>query len=633
MKRRALFVGVNTYDDKEIRNLQFSRQDAHSLCDLFKDIGYETTCLLDPCASEVLAAVQDSTSGLGAGDSFLFYFAGHGFTYGKWDLLFCRDSIYRLLRSGAAGIDFDTIRLLTEDDDGTATFNRVFVLDACRSDFLTGTRGTDSRVRDLAPASTLVKAAPKPGSLAILRSCSAGQHALEVDAKQHGLFTCALLDVMKSAQRTGSRLAFDESFGDAVAAKMTDIALGAHLSATQTPDFSKSAGCAAQVLIEGLISPQVTSAPDIHIAPILLHSELSSDPETSVHQGVSSIETDAVETVGMFTRARCEREWVSGLSEEIKKLFEAELRAIELDFMAADEAKACAANSVAAMLVAQALGKVNVLKTKIKSVRTYKPGDEMTIALPSGVEMTFCWCPATTSEAWKTISGGKDYFLMGCPAGEKCGNVSEFPHCVILTKGFWMGKYAVTQRQWKSVMGHNPSMFPDKRSPVECVSWNDCQMFIAKVCAAGEAKVSLPTEAQWEYACRAGTTLPFSFGTSLNGDKANCDGHYPYGTAIQGDCRAGTVPVGSYEPNAWGICDMHGNVWEWCLDWHGNYMGDATDPKGAATGSSRVCRGGCWNSCAQFCRSAYRGKFDPYERVDYLGFRLVCTELSESLVS
>ena len=286
MKKRALFVGVNTYDDREIRNLQFSRQDAHSLCELFKDIGYETTCLLDPRASEVLAVVQDSISGLGMGDSFLFYFAGHGFTYGKWDLLFCRDSIYRLLRSGAAGIDFDTIRLLTEDDDGTATFNRVFVLDACRSDFLTGTRGTDSHARDLAPASTLVKAAPKPGSLAILRSCSAGQHALEVDAKQHGLFTCALLDVMKSAQRTGSRLAFDESFGDAVA---------------------------AQVLIEGRKAPHIA----VSAAAIPVRHEESLDIKSAPHPVV---DVDVAEMFRMFARAKREREAMARGSKLIERL-------------------------------------------------------------------------------------------------------------------------------------------------------------------------------------------------------------------------------------------------------------------------------------------------------------------------
>ena len=355
VKSKALFVGVNTYDDKEIRNLQFSRQDAHSLCDLFKDIGYETTCLLDPRASEVLAAVQDSTSGLGAGDSFLFYFAGHGFTYGKWDLLFCRDSIYRLLRSGAAGIDFDTIRLLTEDDDGTAAFNRVFVLDACRSDFLTGTRGTDSHTRDLAPASTLVKAAPKPGSLAILRSCSAGQHALEVDAKQHGLFTCALLDVMKSAQRTGSRLAFDESFGDAVAAKMSDIALAAHLSATQTPDFSKSAGCAAQVLIEGRAAPLPA-----HIAvPVLAIPARHEKPLKSASQPVADV--DVAEMFRMFARARREREMIAKLSDEYRSAFAGDIRLFEDDLAAAEEARVCSANAVAATLVAQALKTVDAL--------------------------------------------------------------------------------------------------------------------------------------------------------------------------------------------------------------------------------------------------------------------------------
>ena len=378
--KRALFVGVNTYDDRAIRNLQYARQDAHSLCDLFKDVGYETRCLLDPRAGEVLAAVQESTTGLGAGDSFLFYFAGHGFTYGKWDLLFCRDSIYRLLRSGAAGIDFDTIRLLTEDDSGTAAFNRVFVLDACRSDFLTATRGTDSHARDLAPASTLVRAAPRPGSLAILRSCSAGQHALEVDAKQHGLFTCALLDVMKSAQREGTRLAFDESFGDAVAAKMTAIARGANLTATQTPDFAKSAGCAAHVLLEGRAAPPIQSvAASVVTEPS--HFEPAAAGEVP---RPTTGKIDVVAMFKMFAQAKLEREQVALLPEKVRAEFAKEIRDIEEDFAAAEDAKACAANDAAAALIARVLAKIKALKVKVEERRKKVEEEQRGVQLWAG---------------------------------------------------------------------------------------------------------------------------------------------------------------------------------------------------------------------------------------------------------
>ena len=262
-------------------------------------------------------------------------------------------------------------------------------------------------------------------------------------------------------------------------------------------------------------------------------------------------------------------------------------------------------------------------KAVVEKRKEPKPGDEMTITLPGGVPMTFCWCPATTSEAWNRISGGDDFFWMGSPESEACRNNGETRHRVRLTQGFWMSKYEVTQRQWEGVMGMNPSGFKGADRPVERVSWDDCQEFVGKINASGQIRVSLPTEAQWEYACRAGTMTPFNFGSTLNGDKANCDGTCPYGMS-SGRYRNETSPVGKYAPNGWGLYDMHGNVWEWCQDWYGGYAGDATDPTGSASGTTRVIRGGRWNDFAQDCRSAWRSGYGPGRRGNYLGLRLGC---------
>ena len=140
---------------------------------------------------------------------------------------------------------------------------------------------------------------------------------------------------------------------------------------------------------------------------------------------------------------------------------------------------------------------------------------------------------------------------------------------------------------------------------------------------------TLPTEAQWEYACRAGTTTPFHFGDSLSSNQANFDGNYPYG-AEKGPYLERTTPVGTYAPNAWGLYDMHGNVWEWCYDWYGEYTaGDAADPHGPETGSDRVVRGGAWDIYAQFCRSACRFRFDPGRRYRILGFRVAAVQSAE----
>lgn len=236
-----------------------------------------------------------------------------------------------------------------------------------------------------------------------------------------------------------------------------------------------------------------------------------------------------------------------------------------------------------------------------------------TFTLPGGATMEMIWCPHGS-------------FMMGSPTTEEGRADNESQHRVRLTKGFWLGKYPVTQKQWESVMGNNPSHFKGEDLPVEEVSWNDCQKFIAKVNASLDFSARLPTEAEWEYACRAGTTTAYFWGNALNGDKANCDGNKPMGTKAKGRYLKKTTPVGRYAPNPWGIYDMHGNVWEWCSDWHGYYpIRSVTDPTGPTSGDGRVLRGGSWYGDARYCRSAYRYRCDPSCCYFYCGFRLCCS--------
>ena len=187
-------------------------------------------------------------------------------------------------------------------------------------------------------------------------------------------------------------------------------------------------------------------------------------------------------------------------------------------------------------------------------------------------------------------------FLIGSPETEKARGEDETRHEVTLTQPFLIGKYPVTQAQWRAVMGSNPSYFQGANLPVENVSWDDAQSFCVKVHEKTGHTVCLPTDAQWEYSCRAGTSTPFHFGQELNGTQANCDGNYPYGTTQKGPYLGKTSPVGSYPANAWGLYDMHGNVWEWCQDWYSDYPKQSvTDPRGPEVGSNCVSRGGCWN--------------------------------------
>ena len=225
-----------------------------------------------------------------------------------------------------------------------------------------------------------------------------------------------------------------------------------------------------------------------------------------------------------------------------------------------------------------------------------------------------------------SIPAGK--FLMGSPATEKERNLNETQHEVTLTQGFLMGVHEVTQAQYGQVMGKNPSQFKGNTLPVETVSYKDALAFCKKLSdlpaekAAGR-KYRLPTEAEWEYACRAGTSTPFNFGNELNGTQANCDGTIPYGTTQKGPFLGKTSPVGSYPPNAWGLHDMHGNVWEWCADRYGDYpKGPITDPLGSEGGSVCVIRGGGWGNVAADCRSASRDWIGPSIRYGRRGFRL-----------
>jgi formylglycine-generating enzyme required for sulfatase activity len=250
-----------------------------------------------------------------------------------------------------------------------------------------------------------------------------------------------------------------------------------------------------------------------------------------------------------------------------------------------------------------------IVKTKTKTNR------QQVFELDDEVELEMVYIPAGT-------------FMMGAPEYEQASEDNEKPLHEVTLESFWIAKYPITQAQYQVVIGNNPSNFNfDDSCPVESVSWNDAVDFCQKLSTKLKETFQLPSEAQWEYACRAGTKTPFYFGKTITGNLANYSANSTYLNELSGNRRGRTTPVGTFSPNAFGLYDMHGNVWECCEDdWHDNYEGAPTDGSAwlSNNSSNKVIRGGSWSYNPNICRSAYRYNYSRENRFDFIGFRVVC---------
>ncbi len=245
----------------------------------------------------------------------------------------------------------------------------------------------------------------------------------------------------------------------------------------------------------------------------------------------------------------------------------------------------------------RAAWQARMVELLVAGVRPCVP--QATLTLPGGVPMTFSFIPPGA-------------FLMG---SEKGSDYEKPVHRVEVSRGFFMGIFPVTQSQWAGVMGTDPSSFKGPSRPVAQVSWNDCQGFCARTTLSTKRRIELPTEAEWEYACRAGTTTEYCFGDAISTELVNCDGP-------KENSRDQTTNVGSFPANPWGLFDVHGNIWEWCWDEDMGYS--ASSPESDTT--LKLVRGGAWNNGSASCRAASRGIGRPDDRKGSSGFR-VCLRL------
>jgi formylglycine-generating enzyme required for sulfatase activity len=245
-----------------------------------------------------------------------------------------------------------------------------------------------------------------------------------------------------------------------------------------------------------------------------------------------------------------------------------------------------------------------------------RPGTER---LDSSLQLKLCWCPP-----------GK--FVMGSPPheeGQYDGDDIVEQTFVTISRGFWMGKVPVTQKQWREINEASPSEFSGDDLPVEKVSWEQATSFCQKLNEAARTlgelptgwEYRLPTEAQWEYACRADWSTAYCFGND-----AGTLGDYAW---YEDNSDFTTQEVGKKKPNAWGLCDMHGNVWEWCRDWYAEELPGGDDPEATTPTSHRVVRGGCWLVVSGICRSASRSRSVPDNCFDFLGLRVALVQVDD----
>ena len=268
--------------------------------------------------------------------------------------------------------------------------------------------------------------------------------------------------------------------------------------------------------------------------------------------------------------------------------------------------------------------KVSILMTNLVIRRERKQARYFAEKLGDAIALDMILVPGNT-------------FIMGSPEDELDRRDNEAQHEVTVST-FFMGRYLVTQAQWrfvaelpqsKQALNPNPSRFTGDDRPVERVFWFDAVEFCDRLSIYTRRDYRLPSEAEWEYACRAETTTPFYFGRTLTTDLANYDGNYTYADGSKGEYRQETTPIDHFGiANAFGLCDMHGNVWEWCEDhWHGSYEGAPIDGSAWLSekeNAGRSLRGGSWSADPRNCRSASRFYFTPDDADDALGFRTVC---------
>jgi len=634
-KNWAIAVGINRYDN--LQSLNYAKRDAECMRNFFQqEAGFERVFLF----TEDSPAIDTTTPPIATqptygklrrflrkqfekpllepGDNLWFFFSGHGQISDNRDYLLLSDTDPGDVNYTALPVNYVTERLRRSGAD-----NVILVLDACRNQGDKAGLGIGEEQQQ---------------GVVTIYSCSPNEKAYEIESLQQGSFTYCLLEALQI-----------QGEGNCATVERLDQYLRCRV-----PEINRKYN-------KGLQTPYAIAEPVSKHHLILL-------PRYATDKDIATLKLDAF-------RAEVERKWelaeqlwirvnvaASGLDLDVKSAF---FRIAQQQVvLGASQSSTKGSGSILLpgtkeskqeLPVESKLPVTNLSGEKIRTKTASKPPtlpklpvfyfDIVTVgAKGQKLDQSKGQASYFTEDLGKGISlemvvipAGS--FQMGSPDTEEKRRNSESPLHQVTLASFCMGKYPVTQAQWQAVaalpqvnreLDPNPSRFKGKDLPVEQVSWSDTVEFYARISRKTGREYRLPSEAEWEYACRAGTNTPFHFGKTITPELVNYDGNYTYGSGIKGKYRKRTTPVGSFKvANAFGLYDMHGNVWERCTDhWHGSYKGAPTDGSVWFTDNnnhSRMLRGGSWNFNPWYCRSANRIDLGLDFSSSFIGFRVVCS--------
>jgi formylglycine-generating enzyme required for sulfatase activity len=687
MKRIALFVGINQYDDPGITSLNCAVNDAQKLAGLFEHrLGFKCEVLTDADLRRglrVTSTLRKLGSQLKEGDTFLLFFAGHGKTVGENDtadqLFLLQDADRVALDAGAVAgeglLSLRNLRVTTERWHGVT---RLFIFDACRTPIekervskrdgeqLAQFRG-EIVFRDIGLSSNAMPSI-KPAPAVLINSCQNGQQAEELAAYPggRGLFSAALGEVIEGRLASSQALRVDASLISDVGAHMRKLVRDYEQRESEQQPYIFLKGEGIDLLAPRVdeVLPPTGAGLDERLWQIALNKvKRTVDPAEKIALLEAHMEDERIDYCCHVDLAQTliqeyEALPVTANAESLAQAQEAAWQTIQAAVSASDSpatkilllqtyaahnsAHAGRADALIAALQAEQT-RQEAEKTQREAAKTqareqaalarqaeearrndprnFKPsraGEEVPKLCPESPEMV-------------AISPGK--FLMGSPDNESGRRVNESPQHEVQI-GYWLavGKYAVTFDEWDRFATETKADKPDDQGwgrgtrPVINVSWDDSQSYLewlnakAGFSSDDPQRYRLLSEAEWEYACRAGTTGPFWWGDSINTGQANYDGRGEYNGSPKGEYRQKTLVVDSFDPNPWGLYNVHGNVWEWVQDWyHDNYRnapGDGRAWEQGGTKERRVLRGGSWVDNPEVLRSANRGSNAPSGRLN-----------------